>query len=151
MVGWVRAPAASQGRPGRPAAKLLESPTRSRARICKYRHIYKRKGSPERRTNTVGARTSRVRFLREGSMRRPSDAARRASGGRLARAGGAAACIYHFISGARAQLARLLRGQQARRSLRGGCRYLHWSYLYSSASVIRSWKYLRQHVLAIFR
>lgn len=31
----------------------IESSTRDRARICKYRHIYKRKGSPERRTNAA--------------------------------------------------------------------------------------------------
>ncbi|KAJ0175465.1 hypothetical protein K1T71_008624 [Dendrolimus kikuchii] len=32
---------------------LIESSTRDRARICKYRHIYKRKGSPERRTDAA--------------------------------------------------------------------------------------------------
>lgn len=32
---------------------LIESSMQDRARICKYRHIYKRKGSPERRTNAV--------------------------------------------------------------------------------------------------
>ncbi|KPI92770.1 hypothetical protein RR46_13991 [Papilio xuthus] len=35
------------------ARAQIESSTRDRARICKYRHIYKRKGSPERRANAA--------------------------------------------------------------------------------------------------
>lgn len=38
---------------GRGPRAQIESSTRDRARICKYRHIYKRKGSPERRTNAA--------------------------------------------------------------------------------------------------
>ncbi|GBP82637.1 hypothetical protein EVAR_48518_1 [Eumeta japonica] len=34
----------------------IESSTRNRARICKYRHIYERKGSPERRTSAAERR-----------------------------------------------------------------------------------------------
>lgn len=33
--------------------RAIESSMQDRARICKYRHIYKRKGSPERRTNAA--------------------------------------------------------------------------------------------------
>lgn len=40
-------------RPRGPPPAQIESSTRDRARICKYRHIYKRKGSPERRTNAA--------------------------------------------------------------------------------------------------
>lgn len=43
--------ASSRGTPETRAQ--IESSTQERARICKYRHIYKRKGSPERRTNAA--------------------------------------------------------------------------------------------------
>lgn len=46
------APAANSR--GTPKARVrIESSTWERARICKYRHIYKRKGSPEQRTNAA--------------------------------------------------------------------------------------------------
>lgn len=46
------APSASSR--GTPEARAqIESSTQERACICKYRHIYKRKGSPERRTNAA--------------------------------------------------------------------------------------------------
>lgn len=62
-----QSPAAASSRGSqlsREARAQIESSTRDRARICKYRHIYKRKGSPERRTNARCAGTSPVRFLR---------------------------------------------------------------------------------------
>ncbi|CAH2076637.1 unnamed protein product, partial [Iphiclides podalirius] len=48
----MRAAAGSFGTPVEARAQI-ESSTQDRARICKYRHIYKRKGSPERRTNAA--------------------------------------------------------------------------------------------------
>lgn len=54
--GGAQSPAAARSRGSqlnREARAQIESSTRDRARICKYRHIYKRKGSPERRTNAA--------------------------------------------------------------------------------------------------
>lgn len=54
--GGSQAPAAARSRGsllGREVRAQIESSSRDRARICKYRHIYKRKGSPERRNNAA--------------------------------------------------------------------------------------------------
>lgn len=52
-AGWPAATAASSRATPLDTRAQIESSTRDRARICKYRHIYKRKGSQERRTNAA--------------------------------------------------------------------------------------------------
>lgn len=53
-----------------PRAQQIESSTQDRARICKYRHIYKRKGSPKRRTNAslCGNQSSEIPTVSEWKM-----------------------------------------------------------------------------------